>query len=211
MPPEFLYFDLGKVLLDFSIERMCRQMGDVAGVDPAKVREVLYPTAALPQKGLEYDYECGRVSSRQFYERFCQRTGSRPDFDALLSAGNDIFSLNLSLVPVVGQLAAAGHRMGILSNTNQGHWDYCRDRYRLLTGSFSVFALSFRIGACKPDAAIFRAAAELALSPPERIFYVDDIAGHVAGARSLGFDAVQYTSTPELVAELRRRGVEFNY
>ena len=206
MPPEFLYFDLGKVLLDFSIERMCWQMGEAAGVDPAKVREVLYA-----EEPLEFDYECGRVSSRQFYELFCQRTGSRPDFDALLSAGNDIFSLNLSLVPVVGQLAAAGHRMGILSNTNQGHWDYCRDRYRLLTGSFSVFALSFRIGACKPDAAIFRAAADLALCSPERIFYVDDIAGHVAGARSLGFDAVQYTSTPELVAELRRRGVEFNY
>ena len=42
-------------------------------------------------------------------------------------------------------------------------------------------------------------------------FYVDDIAGHVAGARSVGFDAVQYTSTDALVAQLRERGVAFNY
>ncbi len=205
MPPEFLYFDLGKVILDFDIERMCRQMGETAGVDPAMVREVLYTS------GLELDYECGRISSRQFYDLFCQRTGSRPDFDALLLAGSDMFTLNLSIVPVVAQLAAAGHRMGILSNTNQAHWEYCLGRYLLLAGSFSIYALSFRIGVCKPDAAVFHAAAELAGCRPERIFYVDDIAGHVAGARAVGFDAVQYTSTPQLVGELRRRGVEFNY
>ena len=36
--PKFLYFDLGRVLLHFSIERMCRQMADVAGIEPGAVR-----------------------------------------------------------------------------------------------------------------------------------------------------------------------------
>ena len=177
MPPEFLYFDLGKVILDFSIERMCRQMGDVAGVDPAAVRAVLYEEGKL-----EFDFEAGRISSRQFYDLFCQRTGSRPDFDTLMRAGSDIFSLNLSIVPVIGQLAAAGHRMGVLSNTNQAHWDYCLGRYLLLTGSFSIHALSFRIGAMKPDAAIFAPRRSWPAAGRSEIFYTDDIAGHVAGA-----------------------------
>jgi hypothetical protein len=42
-------------------------------------------------------------------------------------------------------------------------------------------------------------------------FYTDDIAGHVTGARDVGMDAVVYTSTDELVKELRKRGVDFNY
>ena len=115
------------------------------------------------------------------------------------------------MLPVVSQLAAAGYRLGILSNTCEGHWEHCLRRYRILAENFSVHALSYRIGACKPDAAIFRAAAELAGCRPEKIFYIDDVAGHVAGARAAGFDAVQYTTTAELVEELRKRGVEFNY
>ena len=63
----------------------------------------------------------------------------------------------------------------------------------------------------KPEAAIFCKAAELADCRPEEIFYTDDIAGHVAGARAAGLDAVVYESAPQIVAELRKRGVEFNY
>ena len=47
--------------------------------------------------------------------------------------------------------------------------------------------------------------------PPQEIFYCDDLPANVAAARRVGFDAVQYTETPELVAELRSRGVRFNY
>lgn len=71
--------------------------------------------------------------------------------------------------------------------------------------------MSYELKAMKPQAAIFQAAARLADVQPDEIFFCDDIAGHVAGARAVGIDAVQYTSTPELVAELRKRGIRFNY
>ena len=63
----------------------------------------------------------------------------------------------------------------------------------------------------KPEPAIFQAAAKLAGVPPNEIFFVDDTLGHVEGAKAAGIDAVQYTSTPALVAELRARGVAFNH
>ena len=84
--------------------------------------------------------------------------------------------------PLVAQLAHAGYPMGILSNTCPIHWEYCFGRYRFLDELFRVHALSYRIGAVKPDAAIFRAAAEMASYRPEEIFFVDDLPGHVAGA-----------------------------
>jgi FMN phosphatase YigB (HAD superfamily) len=58
---------------------------------------------------------------------------------------------------------------------------------------------------------VFAGAAELAGVAPGEIFFVDDTAGHVAAARSAGFDAVQYTTTQALAADLRSRGLEFNY
>ncbi|MBN2476653.1 MAG: HAD family phosphatase [Pirellulales bacterium] len=204
-PPSFFYFDLGIVLVDFTIERMLRQIGEVSGVDPARVEEVLFGG------GLQQQCELGRISDRRLYDAFCRQTGTRPDFDALKQAGSDIFELNLSMLPVVTQLGEAGCRMGILSNTCESHWLHCRRRFRMIDEGFELYALSYQIGVAKPDAAIFRAAARLAGVEPHEVFFVDDIAGHVAGAKAVGFDAVQYTSTPELVAELRRRGVRFNY
>ncbi len=204
MTPKFIYFDLGKVLVDFSFERMCRQMGAVAGIDPQQVHAVL-------AAGLQADYETGKLDSRAAHEVFCRQTGTRPDYEAFSLACNDIFTLIDSMLPVVAQLYNAGHRLGILSNTCDGHWNYCLRRFTMLRDFFSVYALSFEIGATKPDAAIFCKAAELAGCRPEEIFYTDDLPGHVAGARSVGFDAVVYTSTAELVKELGQRGVEFNY
>jgi putative hydrolase of the HAD superfamily len=204
MTPKFIYFDLGKVLLDFAFERMYHQMGVAAGIEPRQVQAVL-------AAGWQADYEIGRLDSRAAYEVFCRQTGTRPAYDALWLAFNDIFTPIDSMLPVVAQLYQAGYRLGILSNICEGHWDYCLRRYTMLREFFSVHALSFEIGAVKPDAAIFCKAAELAGCRPEEIFYIDDNAGHVAGARSVGFDAVVYTSTGEVVKELRKRGMEFNY
>ncbi len=109
-------------------------------------------------------------------------------------------------------MEAAGYRLGILSNTCEAHWQWLlAEDYGVLPTAFSVFALSFRIGAMKPDPRIYAKAAELAGVAPREIFFCDDIAGHVAAANEAGFDAVQYTTTPALVAAMRRRGLRFNY
>ncbi len=200
-PPTFLYFDLGQVLLKFDTAVMCQQMGAVAGVDPAEVFRVVLCSP------LQREYELGRLTTREFYEDFCRRTGTRPDFQALLRAASDIFELNADIVPVVTELRGAGHRLGILSNTCEAHWEHCLGRFGILSELFEVYALSYLLKAAKPEAAIFLAAAELAGVRPEEVFFTDDIPGHVEGARAAGLDAVQYTSTPELVEELRRRGI----
>jgi FMN phosphatase YigB (HAD superfamily) len=204
-PPKFLYFDLGNVLLRFDVGVMCQQMAAVAGIGPSDVFQALFTTP------LDHDYGLGWISTREFYERFCRQTGTRPDFHALLGAGSDIFHLNASMIPVVAQLRHAGYRLGILSNTCENHWEHCLRRYAILRELFDVHALSYRIGAAKPDARIFQAAARLARTEPREIFFTDDIPGNVEGARAAGFDAVQFTSAAELVRELRERAIAFNY
>jgi putative hydrolase of the HAD superfamily len=201
----FFYFDLGRVLLHFSVQRMCRQMGELAGVDPATVSSILF------HGDLENRYERGEIQRAEFHEAFCRAAGTRADCAALIRAGSDIFEINVSMLPVVGQLHAAGYRLGILSNTCESHWEHCLARFRILAEDFQVYALSYRIRVLKPDAAIFREAARLAGVRPEEIFFTDDIEANVAGACAAGFDAVHYTDTPQLVAELRARGVRFNY
>jgi FMN phosphatase YigB (HAD superfamily) len=204
--PHFLYFDLGNVLLKFDHQLACRQIGELAGVPAERVWTVMF------ESGLELRYEAGEISDEEFYETFCQETDTRPDYKRFVFAGSAIFTPNTSIFPVIGALHSAGYRMGILSNTCRGHWDYCMDgRYGLIKQAFEVHALSYELGACKPSPKIFKEAARLAGVAPSEIFFTDDIQGHVAAAREAGFDAVLYTSTRQLVADLRDRGLEFNY
>ncbi len=202
----FIYFDLGNVIAMFDHQQGCRQMAAVAGVPAEQIWKIVF------EGDLNRRYDLGEISTADFYEEFCRQTGKRPDLATMLHAAGDIFQLNRSLIPVIAQLEAAGYRLGILSNTNECHWRFVANgRYGLLPRAFSVHALSYEIGALKPDPKIYRAAAELASVAPEEIFFCDDIAGHVVGAREAGFDAVQYTTTKALVADLRQRGIRFNY
>ncbi|MCX7426875.1 MAG: HAD family phosphatase, partial [Planctomycetia bacterium] len=194
MPVRFFYFDLGKVLLDFDMARMVRQMSDVSGAPVERVAEAIF------EGGLQQRAESGEISDREFHEAFCRQTGTRPDYEELRLAGSDIFELKAAMVPLVSQFRAAGHRMGILSNTCRSHWEYCARRYRILATLFDVAALSFELHAVKPERAIFLAAAELAGCQPDEIFFVDDTPGHVEGARAAGYDAVAFLSPPQLAA-----------
>jgi putative hydrolase of the HAD superfamily len=205
MPPKFIFFDLGIVLVHFTVEKMLRQMAEVSGILPEQVEAVVF------NSGLQHEYELGKISSREFYERFCQESGTRPKFDDLYRAAGEIFDLNCSMVGVASWLQQAGYPLGILSNTCECHWEYCMQHYPALKKIFPLRLTSYQLGAVKPHAEIFQAAAQRAGHPPEDLFFVDDIPGHVAGAKAAGLDAVQYTTTRKFVEDLRNRGVRLNY
>jgi putative hydrolase of the HAD superfamily len=202
----FLYFDLGNVLLHFDHRIACRQMAEVAGVMADQVRRFLFDGNRLLQ------YEDGTLSREAFYQAFCDETETCADIELLETAASNIFTLNVSMLPVVAKLKDAGYRIGILSNTCESHWRYITTHFKaLFPQAFDVLALSYEIGAAKPDERIYLRAAELADVPPREIFYCDDLPANVAAARQAGFDAVHYTDTPALVSDLHRRGIRLNY
>jgi putative hydrolase of the HAD superfamily len=197
----FLYFDLGNVLLHFSHRLACQKMAAVAGISPELVRQVVFDS------GLEWAYERGDISSREFYARFCAATGTTPDYEQLYVASSEIFWVNEAVVETVTALRARGHRLGILSNTCEAHWDYCLANYPLLEAMFGVHALSFRLRAMKPEPRIYAAAAEMVGVPPRAIFFTDDRTENVVAARIAGFDAVLFTTAADLLAALRDRAL----
>lgn len=206
MPPKFIYFDMGNVLLHFSHERQSEQVARVANLLPADIYRLFYER----ETGLHWAAERGEAPPAEFHARFCAATGTRPEQSALEQASNDIFWPNVSLAPVVSQLRAAGIRLGVLSNTSQAHWEFCRRQFRILE-VFEVYALSFEIGVMKPDARIYAESARLAGAAPQEIFFTDDRPDNVAAARQAGWDAVVFESAGQLSGELRRRGIVTNY
>ena len=205
----FLYFDMGNVLLFFSHQRMAAQMAAVVGVTPDRAWQILF------EGDLSIRHEEGRISEDQFYDEFCRTVGvaNLPTIDrtALEDAANDIFWLNTPLVALVGRLNAGGYRLGVLSNTNRGHWRFVTGRFSYLTTMFHVPAMSFDFHVMKPARQIYLDAARLAGVAPEDIFFTDDRPENIAGAKEAGFDAVLFTSPTALSRELFQRGIVLNY
>jgi putative hydrolase of the HAD superfamily len=205
----FFYFDMGNVLLHFSHERMAAQMAAVVGCTPQRAWNVLF------EADLGIRHEEGKLTEDQFYDEFCRLAGAPnlPAIDrtALEQAANDIFWLHTPMVALVGRLHAAGYRLGVLSNTNRGHWRFVTGRFSYLTTMFHVYAMSFEIGVMKPGPRIYEEATRLAGVSPQDIFFTDDRAENVAAAQAAGWDAVPFTTPAALSRELFRRGIVLNF
>lgn len=201
-PPAFIYFDLGNVIFTFDRDRSFRQMAAVAGTDEASVR------TAVMESGLQAALERGDIDWGAFHAEFSARTATTSMPDALAQAASDMFALNVAMLPVIGGLERSGVPLGILSNTCDPHWQFLlAGGYSVLPGRFRQFILSHEIGASKPEARIFEAAAARAGVDPARIFFCDDLPEHVTAARAAGWDAELFTTAPTLAGQLARRGL----
>lgn len=196
----FIYFDLGNVIVNFDHHRAARQMAEVAGVSADNVWDAVFAG------DLEAEYERGAISTREFYEAFCKRTQTQPDYGALLLAASDIFELNEAIVPLVDELLVRGHRLGILSNTNEAHWKLITSgRFPVVNDSFEQYSLSYEMRVSKPEPAAYEIAAQLAGVAPHEILFTDDRLDNVEGAREVGFDAIQFAESHALREQLRDR------
>lgn len=203
--PEFIYFDLGKVLLEFSHDRMLKQMGEEVGLDQSRVRELVF------ESGLSRRYECGEIDSQQFCQTFFQLAEVECDTDQLLRAGSDIFSIRTEMLPLIVNLSLSGMGVGILSNTCPAHWEFIASRFGFLSDFFSPVILSYEVGVMKPDPRIYELAAERAGTNPSSIFYVDDLEENVRGAKLAGWDASIFQSAYQVQQLLLQRGVRCNF
>ncbi len=199
-PLKTILLDLGNVVALFSHERMCSQMGDVFGVSGETMRAYLFDHPHLK------DFETGRISETEFHRQMEQDFGQRVDFDALRLACADIFELNRPIVPIILQLRTLGYRIVLLSNTCVSHFEFLLERYEVLE-KFDDYVLSYEVGSCKPEPAIYEAAKDAILCDPFECIYFDDIAENVEGALRAGLHARLFTNVTGMRRDLAEMGI----
>lgn len=204
MSIQFLYFDLGRVLLDFTHERGFEQIAKAAGIDAGRVQQV------LQQDGLSDRYEVGEITTEEFHQEFCSSTNTTITAEELCLAWSDIFEIMPGSLRIAASLKAAGNRIGILSNTCEAHWEFAAQRFPLLSQIFDPVITSYATKSMKPDSGIYEAATKQANIEPSEAFFVDDRLENVDGAKQLGWSAVQFVSPYQLANDLEHLGVTFN-
>ncbi len=193
-------FDMGNVLVFFSHDRMCEQLGDLCGRSADEMRRLLFDS------GVQWNYERGWLSPEQFHDWFQTTTGCSTPIADLNRAGADIFWLNTPIVPVLDRLKELGLRLVLLSNTCLTHFEWIRDHFDVLQ-RFDRFVTSCGAGAIKPEPAIYTAALREIGCRPEECFYTDDIPSYVAAGREHGLRAELFTDVPALLKQLQGCGV----
>jgi len=194
-------FDMGNVLVHFSHDLMCENIGALCDRSGADVRRLLIDS------GLQWDFERGTISDAAFHARFEACVSRKIDFPSLLAAGSDIFQLNASILPVLDTLRSRGHRLVLLSNTSSAHFDWVARHYSVLQ-RFDDFVVSFRVGALKPEPVIFAAALQAIQCDPSECFYTDDIPAYIDAGRKHGLHAEVFTDTANLVRQLVSHGID---
>ena len=201
--PEGVIFDLGGVILDFDHMLICRPLAELSGMAPEEVFETVFAS------GLERLYDKGKISTDEFYTEGLSLLGiPRADLppERFKEVWNGIFTLKDEVVDIIRGLRGKA-RLFLLSNTNELHWEYAAREYPVLSELFEDVFLSFRLGARKPEPEIFRKVMDSVSIPAERLFYVDDLAGHVEAARGAGIDGLVFTTPEELSGRLASVGL----
>ncbi len=198
-----LVFDLGKVIVDFSVEKACLQVADVAGVKPADIKSWLF------DDGLEYRFEAGEFSFSDLHKKFEMHFKKTIHSDKLRLAAANIFSPIQSTIDILQKLRdtyAQTLPFVLLSNTNEIHWHHIEQTWSI-SRFFDHLVLSFEVKSLKPELKIYEHVRKIIDCEPSGIFFVDDVKENIDGARAAGLDAVIYEGELKLRKDLRERHV----
>lgn len=95
------------------------------------------------------------------------------------------------------------HRVGCLSNTNAVHWARLTD----VQAMFDFCFPSHLTGHMKPDRQAYEHALQHLNSPPENVYFFDDLEPNVVAARDLGINAFHVRGVAEATAAARAAGL----
>jgi putative hydrolase of the HAD superfamily len=164
--------------------------------------EALRPAVFGP---LERAFDLGRIAPDGFFRAVedAARLGRVSD-DVWVAAWRDIFFRDDRALALLARLAP-GVTPVLISNTNVLHWEGVLRVAPELLRLLPLRALSFEVGAAKPDPKHFDAALALASAAPGEAVFADDRAEIVEAARGLGIDGFVVGGADDLEHGLRAR------
>ncbi|MBQ1455081.1 MAG: HAD-IA family hydrolase [Thermoguttaceae bacterium] len=206
-PVRFIYFDLGNVLLKFSVRRLLHQTAELLETDEQRVRAVMFENKRYQ------DLESGRITGKEYFHSLCEGFGKKIPLEPFLEATNNIFWVNETTLRIARHLSKKFFPRGVLSNTGPNHWTYVQQAFPRIWELFPLHRIaSFEAGCMKPFPEIYRIAylsarEEISDIKPEEILLIDDLPENIAAAEAAGWRGVVYDQDDELLAALEKLGI----
>ena len=197
---EVVYFDLGKVIVDFDHSRAAQEL---LKVTPLSLKEAM---AVLSDDELVSEYETGRLSSQEHYRKVCRRLQMEVSIEKFRELWGSMFLPEPLLSESFLQDLKKRYRLMLLSNTNEIHFDFVIQNYPILR-IIEERLLSYQAGCMKPQTRIFELAIKKAGVAPENIFFTDDRPENIEAAQRSGIQALLFQSETQLKRDMVSRGM----
>jgi putative hydrolase of the HAD superfamily len=197
---EVVYFDLGKVIVDFDHSRAAQEL---LKVTPLSLKEAM---AVLSDDELVSEYETGRLSSQEHYRKVCRRLQMEVSIEKFRELWGSMFLPEPLLSESFLQDLKKRYRLMLLSNTNEIHFDFVIQNYPILR-MIEERLLSYQAGCMKPQTRIFELAIKKAGVAPENIFFTDDRPENIEAAQRSGIQALLFQSETQLKRDMVSRGM----
>jgi len=198
---DVLLFDLGRVVLDISFDKVMSIWSGHAGCAPADLAGRFVVNDHFRH------HETGQIDDAAFFESLRQSLGITITDAQFLEGWNAIFTGEMAGIAPL--LARAAPRMPLyaFSNTNPAHVTHFSKAYADVLGHFRKIFLSSSIGLRKPDAEAYDHVVRAIGVPASRILFFDDSAANIEGARARGLVAIHVTSTDDVARALTALGI----
>ena len=183
-----IIFDLGGVLVGLDGSR------SVAAFNRLGCEDVSRYIEEHRTEDLFLRIELGLISTREFCEEVRRMTGTTAPDDEIVAAWNALIVLpTAARRRGLQALRQAGHRLFLLSNTNDMHWKKWEASSLLplkgevfKDGVFEKCFLSYELHLAKPSREIFEAVLQQADIKADETLFIDDSLKNCEAAQALG-------------------------
>lgn len=199
---DVLLFDLGRVVLDISFDRVMARWAAHAGCTPDELAIRFVVNDSFKH------HETGKIDDAAFFAQLRQTLGIGISDGQFLEGWNAIFTGEMPGIAPLLKSAARHLPLYAFSNTNPAHVAHFSTAYADVLGHFREIYLSSSIGLRKPDAEAYDHVIKAIGVPASRILFFDDSAANIEGARARGLGAIHVTSTDDVARALSVLGIK---
>lgn len=196
-----LLFDLGRVVIDFDVQRTAEHWAAQAGCAPADI------AARFVRDDFFWSYETGEIGDDEFFSGLRTSLGVDLSNEQLLEGWNATFTGEMPEIASFLARAARHLPLYAFSNTNAAHVAHFSRHHGEVLRHFREIFLSSTIGLRKPHAQAYDHVLAAMGAPAGRIVFFDDMIENVEGAKARGLQAVHVTSTADVANALASLGI----
>jgi FMN phosphatase YigB (HAD superfamily) len=202
MTARTLISDLGGVIVHFSFDRAFAAWSRASGVDAALIASRFrFADEAYCR------FETGSVTVADYADHLRRCLGLSLTDEELVDGYRAIFlGVDPDVHALYRELAGAGVRLVVLTNTNVAHRVVWSERYASELAVFDAIYASCDLGARKPEAEAFTQVLAAERLAARDVVFLDDTPACVDGARRCGIEAYRFTGAGQARHDLRRAG-----
>lgn len=194
----WVLFDYGGVICHPQPEADLARLAGAAGCSMAEFSDAYWP--------YRLDHDLAVLDAAAFWQHVAGSLGRSFSASQIAELTRlDIASwlhLQADTLAVIGELAAAGHRLALLSNAPAEVAEVVSELPELARFEHLVFSCFLK--SAKPDSDCFLGALAVLGAEPSEVIFIDDRADNVEGGTRAGLRCVHFTGPAALRAGLAR-------